>query len=379
MPIKHPTKELPAIFFHSTIYEEPGKYENNENKNPKLPPLLRNISLEELMDLKVDFAFKQLFGNEKNKDITIVFLNAFLKRTGRDKIVDILSGDKEAGGEYRKDKQSILDLLVITDTSEKINIEIQFTNKYDMVKRSIYYWSGMYRSTLKESMDYEELKPVIAINIMNFDMFAQTDRFYTTYHLYEDEEKYQLTDVMEFHFVEVPKLIKTWYEKNLDPQNDVLVRWLLLLAIVDHRKKKVYKEIYQELEGISMEDNALRKAFENWEELSMTEEEFLAYEARMKVIRDEESAKRAAERRIEEGIREGMKKGLEEGREQGIKQGKKEGKVEGKVEGKREAEKNTKKEIAIRLLHMGISVEVIANSTGLSPENILELKKEIQN
>ncbi|WP_373284390.1 PD-(D/E)XK nuclease family transposase [Pullulanibacillus pueri] len=35
------------------------------------------------MDLKIDYAFKQLFGNKKNKDITMVFLNAFIKHWRR--------------------------------------------------------------------------------------------------------------------------------------------------------------------------------------------------------------------------------------------------------------------------------------------------------
>lgn len=43
--------------------------------------ILRNIQLHELMDLKIDYAFKQLFGTEKNKQLTIVFLNAILRKT----------------------------------------------------------------------------------------------------------------------------------------------------------------------------------------------------------------------------------------------------------------------------------------------------------
>ncbi|OCS91091.1 PD-(D/E)XK nuclease family transposase [Caryophanon latum] len=51
---------------------------------------LRRIPLHKLIDLKVDFAFKQLFGSERNKHITIVFLNAILARTGRDTIKERL-------------------------------------------------------------------------------------------------------------------------------------------------------------------------------------------------------------------------------------------------------------------------------------------------
>src|SRR5690625_2925524 len=182
------------------------------------------------MDLKVDYAFKQLFGNEKNKDITVVFLNAILQKTGRNRIKDISFSNTELGGEYLDDKQSRLDLLVVTEAKEWINVEIQFANKYDMIKRSIYYWSGVYRQPFQRRMIYKELRPVIAINILNFNLFDQTERFHTSYHLYEDEEGFKLTDIMEIHFIEMPKLIQAWKVEKLDPWNHALARWLLLLG-----------------------------------------------------------------------------------------------------------------------------------------------------
>ncbi|QDI90431.1 Rpn family recombination-promoting nuclease/putative transposase [Salicibibacter halophilus] len=210
--------------------------------------VLKRIPLERLMDLKIDYAFKQLFGNEKNKEITVVFLNAILQKTGRDRIIDISFDNTEASGEDPDDKRSRLDLLVTTDAAEVINVEIQFTNRYNMIKRSMYYWAGTYRRSFKKRMAYKELHPVIAINILNFDIFDGTDRFHTTYHLYEDEEKFQLTNDMEFHFIEMPKLITDWKADKLDPWNDALARWLLMLGIVDRKNDKVYADIYKELE-----------------------------------------------------------------------------------------------------------------------------------
>ncbi|MFC0302457.1 Rpn family recombination-promoting nuclease/putative transposase, partial [Virgibacillus soli] len=208
--------------------------------------VLKRIPLEKLMDLKIDYAFKQLFGSEKNKEITVVFLNAILQKTGRDRIKDIVFSNTEAGGEYQEDKQSRLDLLVVTNSDEWINIEIQFSNPYNMIKRSIYYWAGVYRSPMKPKMGYRELHPVISINILNFSIFEQTNAFHTTYHLYEDEKKFMLTDVMEFHFVEMPKLLGDWKEDKLNPWDDILARWLLLLGIVDRRGGKVYDDIFKE-------------------------------------------------------------------------------------------------------------------------------------
>jgi predicted transposase/invertase (TIGR01784 family) len=279
-------REFPYNIALQKVKDKPSEYHHNRTK------LLKRIPLARLMDLKVDYAFKQLFGNEKNKDITFVFLNAILQRTGRNRIKDISFTNTESNSEYVDDKQSRLDLLVVTDADEWINVEIQFTNQYDMVKRSIYYWSGTYRHPLQKGMSYKELPTVIAINIMNFNLFDQTERFHTTFHLYEDEDKFKLTDMMEFHFIEMPKLIKAWKDDRLDPWNNVLARWLLMLGIVDHREGKVYDDIYKELEEIALKDETLRHAFENWEELSMTQEQYLAYESRLKHIMDEESVRR---------------------------------------------------------------------------------------
>lgn len=60
--------------------------------------LLKRVPLNRLMDLKIDYAFKQLFGTEKNKQITVVFLNAILKRSGHEEIQDINFQNTESGG-----------------------------------------------------------------------------------------------------------------------------------------------------------------------------------------------------------------------------------------------------------------------------------------
>ncbi|WP_059103512.1 hypothetical protein [Shouchella shacheensis] len=93
-------------------------------------------------------------------------------------------------------------------------------------------------------------------------------------------------------------------QKLLKPWNDTLARWLLLLGIVDHRKNKVYEDIYKELEEIAMKDETLRNAFQDWEALSASQKEWLAYEGRLKRVLDEESARIDAEIREKEGRKE---------------------------------------------------------------------------
>ncbi|WP_249872429.1 Rpn family recombination-promoting nuclease/putative transposase [Oceanobacillus saliphilus] len=367
------------------VRESPREYYHNRTK------LLKRIPLARLMDLKVDYAFKQLFGNEKNKDITVVFLNAILQRTGRNRIKDISFTNTESGGEYIDDKQSRLDLLVVTDANEWINVEIQFTNKYEMVKRSIYYWSGTYRNPFQKGMSYRELSSVITINIMNFNLLDQTERFHTTFHLYEDEERFKLTNVMEFHFVEMPKLIKDWKDDKLDSWNNVLARWLLMLGIVDHRQGKIYDDIYKELEEITLKDKTLRHAFENWEELSMTQEQYLAYESRLKHIMDEESVQRDNELLMKEVEQIKIETEQIKIETEQIKIETEQIKIETeqiKIEAEqrvteaeqrvKEAEEKAKESLARRLLTKGMEVEFVVESVELTKDKVIEIQRGMQ-
>lgn len=344
------------------VREDRTEYSKQKRKRSQL---LKRIPLEQLMDLKVDFAFKQLFGNEKNKDITVVFLNAILQTTGRNSIKDILFTNIELGGEYVDDKQSRLDLLVITDANERINVEIQFSDQHNMIKRSIYYWSKVYSEPLEKGMGYTELNPVIAINILNYKLFDQTERFHTSYHLYEDEDLFKLTNVMEFHFIEMGKLIKAWKNDDLNPWSSVLARWLLMLGMVDHKNKKVYDDIYKELEAIAMNDETLYKAFEHWEELSTTQEQRLAYESRFKQIMDDEAGRRDVQLWAQRQVEEAEQKAKE---------------VEERAEEKAEemAEERLG-EVAHRLLAKGMGIEFVVESTGLTKDKVIKIHHGMQN
>ncbi|QPQ36196.1 Rpn family recombination-promoting nuclease/putative transposase [Lysinibacillus sp. JNUCC-52] len=283
--------------------------------------VLSRIPLKNLMDLKIDFAFKHLFGSERNKQLTIVFLNAILNWTGSNKIKEITFINHEVGGEYKEDKQSRLDIVVKTEKEDIINIEIQLANKNDMFKRTLFYWSRLYNLQLQKGKGYYTLNPTITINICDFTLFKDIAHYHSTYHLYEDKTLQRVQksdDVLEIHFIEMNKFLKAWQMEELNPIEDIIVKWLLLLVMVDGRKQKVYEDIYKVLEELAMKDRNLREAFEAWEELSQDPESIIAYESRVKFMIDEvatlEDAKYHAEQvGIEKGIQEGMQKGIQEG------------------------------------------------------------------
>lgn len=310
---------------------------------------LRRIPLQNLMDLTVDYAFKQMFGSEKNKQITIVFLNAILQRTGREPIKEVMFAKQETGGEYKDGKQSRLDVVVRTQSNELINIEVQIANDHDMFKRTLFYWSSLYTSELTKGQGYHHLVPTIAINICNFTVYDKNVYYHNTFHLYEDSTLQRLCkedDVLEIHFIELNKFLKMWEQDELNAFDDILVRWLLLLSMVDARKEKVYDQIYQELEELAMQDENLLTAFSAWEELSQSKKDVLAYQSRLKYILDEEG-------KLDDVRYKAKREGLEQGK------------------------KNRDIEIAQKLLLKGKDNAFIADLTDLTNDELEALRKHI--
>jgi predicted transposase/invertase (TIGR01784 family) len=100
----------------------------------------------ERLDPKVDFVFKRIFGVEENKEVLLDFLNVVLKDTEPQPIVDLQILNPYIDKQALQDKLSILDIHARTKDGKQINIEIQLYNRYDIEKRTLYYWSKLYSS-----------------------------------------------------------------------------------------------------------------------------------------------------------------------------------------------------------------------------------------
>ncbi|KAA2391583.1 Rpn family recombination-promoting nuclease/putative transposase [Bacillus cereus] len=243
-----------------------------------------------LVNLRVDYAFKRLFGVEGNEDILIGFLNAVLQSSIDEEITSLHLDDPHLPREQKDDKLSILDLRATLNSGIKINIEIQVRDKKDMIERSLFYWSGMYYSQMTQGMKYTELRPTICINIVDFILFPEEKEFHNVNTVMNIKSKRIITKNMQLHFLEIPKVIQEWQGERMDPWEDSLARWLLLFpAHEDERLTTI-------LEAIAMEkDPVLKKAIEDWERLSSDKEFLRLYWAREKEIKDRISEIETAE------------------------------------------------------------------------------------
>ncbi len=274
-----------------------------------------------LLDPKVDFIFKKIFGSEKHPKILISFLNAVIKPNVP--IVQVELKDTDINKDSIEDKFSRLDVKAITSNGEHINVEIQLKNEYNMIKRTLYYWSKIYSEQLNEGEDYSKLSRTVCINILNFK-YLPTDKFHSCYRLKETVTHEELTDTQEIHFIEIPKLPK---EADI---TDLLVAWVEFL-------KDPESEEVRTLE-LSLEE--IREAKTELVRLSNDDTQRALYEAREKANKDRTSA-------LEQSRREGEEKG----------------------------EKNKAFEIAKNLLDV-LDLETISLKTGLTLEEIENIKNE---
>ncbi|ALL21229.1 Rpn family recombination-promoting nuclease/putative transposase [Bacillus tropicus] len=297
---------------------------------------------QQLVNLRIDFAFKQLFGTNGSEDILIAFLTAMLQESLESPIASLQLEDPHLHREHANDKLSILDISATLDTGTKVNVEIQLNNNHDMMKRSLYYWGKLYTSQLQKGMPYSALRKTITINLLNFIMFLDHKEFHTTGTLWNTEQQELLSDDIEIHIVEIQKLTEQWHEEKVNPWKDPFVRWLLLLSANED------EHLTKLLEDIAMnQDPILQKAINKWERMSQDSSFRQAYDAREKVLMDEAAKFAHAET-------EGMKRGMEKGLEQGIEKGRKEGVQQGKIQ------------MIKSMYDLGIPLETIAKASKLS-------------
>ena len=237
-----------------------------------------------LLNPQIDFVFKKIFGTEKNKPILINFLNAVIKPTTPIKDVEIKNNDIDK--DFIEDKFSRLDVKATTSNKEHINIEIQVKNEYNMIQRTLYYWSKMYSEQIQNRDNYSKLERTVCINILNFK-YLKNDKYHNAYRLKEITSNEELTDLQEIHFIELPKFNEIGnkeYVENVEKM-DALEKWLEFLV---EPESNTVRQLELSNEEIKLAKSELYR-------LSMDSKEREQYNMREKAIYDRISALENAE------------------------------------------------------------------------------------
>ena len=299
------------------------------------------------LDPKNDFAFKQIFGTEKHKDILIHFLNDILKLEGDHSIRNVQFLSTVQDPDIAAKKQSIVDVLCVDESGRQFVIEMQVARTTGFKERAFYYASKAYVSQMVKGGKYEHLKEVIFIAIIDHELFPNKTHYHSSHALCDQKTHEQDLKGIRFEFLELPR-----FEKTLDTISTMVEKWCYFF-------KYAPQTTPDELEKLVGSDDVIQEAYQALDSAYWTENELRLYEQEMKSENDELSMLRYAE---QQGVEKGLKKGLEKGIKKGLAKGREEG---------RTAEKLI---IAHNALQAGLAIPVVAQLTGLSIKEIENLE-----
>ncbi len=181
-----------------------------------------------------DWAVKKLLRNKANFVILEGFLSELLFEEIR--IQEIL--ESEGNQETDDDKYNRVDILTQNSKNELVIIEIQNTYEIDYFHRMIYGTSKAISENLFKRQAYLEIKKVISIHVVYFDLGQGKDYVYkgrTTFEGLHEKDILQLSTQQTQTFVkkEVSDIFPEYYVIKVNQFNDVardtLDEWIYFL------------------------------------------------------------------------------------------------------------------------------------------------------
>lgn len=200
--------------------------------------------------IQFDWAIKRLLRNKAN----FVVLEGFLSELLFDsiKIEEIL--ESESNQDFEDDKFNRVDILTQNSKNEIIIIEIQSTYEIDYFHRMAYGVSKSMSENLKKRQKYSEVKKVISVNIVYFDIGQGQDYIYkgkTDFRGLHKNDVLGLSSKQKLTFIKenVSDIFPEYYLLKVnqfdDIAKDTLDEWIYFLKnseVKDEFKAKGLKE-----------------------------------------------------------------------------------------------------------------------------------------
>jgi predicted transposase/invertase (TIGR01784 family) len=154
-----------------------------------------------------DFAFKQIFGEQQNIDITKDFLKTLLDFP-ESEFKKLTVVNPSLGKILKRGKIGIVDIKLTTKSGKIIHIEMQIEKRKNMRNRITYYSSRQIGDQLIWGNDYDKLKQVISIVICNHVLLEEEEDYRNEYEMKNNKNR-PFTKLQKLIILELPKIPET--------------------------------------------------------------------------------------------------------------------------------------------------------------------------
>ena len=236
---------------------------NNNHDNNFL-----GIDYSQLMDLRVDYAFKLLFGTGETLFLVSLLNAIFANKEIPRKIISLTVVNPYLEKYSKGDKLSILDIRAQLDDSTTILIEMHLYDISDLKYKTIRSWARVYGEELKVSEGYLSQPPVICVSFVNGSLDdGETQKFHKCCKIMDIDDYTVFSDAMELHYIDMSAFVKVINEKDdIDKRkadNSMLAKWLTVITEKDIEDKTIIEKICEEQEEIGMAVSALVRLSED--------------------------------------------------------------------------------------------------------------------
>ncbi len=280
------------------------------------------------LDPKADLTFKKIFGNHPARLISL--LNALLPLSEEEQIHEIKYLPTELVPENNSYRYAIKNILCTDAKSNKFCVVIRIEWSDAFQQRVQFLASELYVNPAIKQVKYFAQYPTYSLNLIN-DIFAHdTPDFIHNYRIVHDKDSNKVIEGLHFTFIELPK-----FTPHSIADKRMMVLWLRFLTEINSDTKEIPADL--------LNDPEIGKAVEELEISGFSDAELWAYDK----FWDSVSVERTL---IDDSYQKGIEKGIEKSMNQ------------------------RSLEIARKMLTQGMDEAMVMDMTGLTAEEIKQMK-----
>jgi len=241
------------------------------------------IDYSQLMDLRIDYAFKLLFTKGDSR-LLISLLNAIFANKKICRVIKSLTVknpylDKESS----EDKLSILDIRAELDDGSTILIEMHMYGLGELKAKTIRSWARAFGEELEAGQRYAGQPPTITIAFTNgmIDSIgndenpnANIGKIHRKCMIMDCEDFTVFTNAMELHYIDMKAFAKAINEANSininGTEEAMFVKWLSVITQKEINNKTIIEDACEEEEilmavsalALQGEDKIIRQAYQ---------------------------------------------------------------------------------------------------------------------
>ncbi|WP_299457987.1 Rpn family recombination-promoting nuclease/putative transposase [uncultured Microscilla sp.] len=277
--------------------------------------------MEKFINPFTDFGFKKLFGEERNKDLLIDFINELLHESIH--VLTYLTNERLA-----QDSVAAANTLVVyceNEQDEKFIVQLQKVQQGSRIDRSIYYTTFPVQEQAEPGKKWNfELKGVYTIALLGFVFAENVSTFHHKVQLVDLETNEVFNNKLQLTYLEIPKFSKQ--EHELETHYD---KWMYIFQNLGKLQER----------PAALQEKVFQKLLDAAEIAHFDKEQQIAYQDSLKNYRGWDNV-----------INTSLQKGIEQGRKEGIEQG--------------------LHQTALRMKEKGFSPQDISDATGLTLDQI---------